>query len=53
MPDGQNKHSKMLDEIIKVCQTWKKHIDDRTSTGKELAAEFDRQDIIDLLGNMF
>ena len=53
MPDGQNEHSKMLQEIISVCETWKKHIDEKTSIGKELAAEFDRQDVIELLHDMF
>ena len=49
MPDRQNEHSKILGEIIRVCEGWKKHIDEKTSIGKELASELYGQDIFEIL----
>ena len=43
----------MLDEIIQICSGWKKHIEEKTKVGKELLIEFEEEDIIDILSDMF
>ena len=53
MPKKPVKSIKMLDEIIEICTSWKKHIVERTKIGKELLIEFEEEDIIDILSDMF
>ena len=42
-----------LYEIIKICSAWKKNIIEDTSIGEELLLEFEQEDIIDILSDMF
>ena len=42
-----------LDKIIEICTEWKRHIMEKTEIGKELLEEFEEEDIIDILSDMF
>ena len=42
-----------LDKIIEICTEWKRHIMEKTETGMELIEEFEEEDIIDILSDMF
>ena len=42
-----------LDKIIEICTEWKRHIIEKTETGMELLEEFEEDDIIEILSDMF
>ena len=42
-----------LNKIIEICSRWKKHIIEKTSVGEELLLEFEEEDIIDILSDLF
>ena len=42
-----------LKKIIEICTEWKRHIEERTETGIELEEEFEEDDILEVLFEMF
>ena len=42
-----------LNTIIKICTRWKREIMEKTSVGEELLLEFEEEDIIDILSDLF
>ena len=50
---AKRKVVKKLDKIIEICTRWKKHIIEKTSVGEELLLEFEEEDIIDILSDLF
>ena len=42
-----------LDKIIEICTKWKRHIEEKTETGIELIEEFEEEDILEILLDMF
>ena len=42
-----------LDKIIEICTEWKRHIEEKTEIGKELLEEFEEDDILEVLFEMF
>ena len=43
----------ILKEIIEICTEWLRHIEEKTETGIELIREFEEEDIIDVLSDLF
>ena len=42
-----------LKKIIEICTEWLGHIEKKTEIGIELIEEFEDEDIIDILSDMF
>ena len=42
-----------LNKIIEICTEWKRHIEEKTETGIELEEEFEEEDILEVLTDMF
>ena len=42
-----------LKKIIEICTKWLGHIEEKTETGIELIKEFEEEDIIDILSDLF
>ena len=52
MPSESRKYIKTLEYIIKVCNRWKEHIEEKTEIGKELLVEFKEEGILEVLSDL-
>ena len=51
MPSESRKYIKTLENIIKVCNRWKEHIEEKTEKGKDLLVEFEEEGILEVLSD--
>ena len=52
MPSESRKYIRTLEYIIKVCNRWKEHIEEKTEIGKELLVEFREEGILEVLSDL-
>ena len=52
MPNESRKYVRTLEYIIKVCNRWKEHIEEKTEIGKELLVEFKEEGILEVLSDL-